>query len=506
MTKIELEIHDDLISALNKIKDINDEGIELEIPEGSVIFDNILNLKLLEKEAEQIGKTIHFKTFDEAGLNLISFLDEESATTGIMDDGPYEENSTVETSQKSRLPKIAIPKVHIPLKIPNIKLSKPVLIGIAAVAILAGVYFFGANSPEANVKIIMNPEPLTKSISLKVKKDAATSAESKILKGISVEAETTQTMEAETTGEKLVGEKAEGKVKIYNFTSADKTLKKGTELSYDDFKFTLDGEVTIPAQTVDPVTLVATRGEAEGDVTATEIGEDYNISKDKSLSVKGYKTNEVAATSTSGFTGGESKTVKVVAATDLTGLSSKALTANQEQGQTALAAKVGSGQKYINGSGKSVVVTENFDAKENDEKDKVTIIQTIKTTGLVYPTQDIENVLDDLVKGFVPEGFTTSTEDRTVNVEVLGNSDVSVLNSEEADLQVTLKTFVVPDIDKDKLKEELAGKSISEAEKVLGSIRNIKTYELNLVHAIPLFQRMPGKADKINVDFQINEK
>ena len=76
MTKLSLEIHDDVISTIYKIKNINDSGIELEIPEQSVLFDNILNLKLIQKEAGRFGATINFVTHDENGNNLIQMLEE----------------------------------------------------------------------------------------------------------------------------------------------------------------------------------------------------------------------------------------------------------------------------------------------------------------------------------------------------------------------------------------------------------------------------------------------
>lgn len=34
MTRLELEIHDDALAAVNKIKSLNDSGVELIIPEG----------------------------------------------------------------------------------------------------------------------------------------------------------------------------------------------------------------------------------------------------------------------------------------------------------------------------------------------------------------------------------------------------------------------------------------------------------------------------------------
>ena len=117
----------------------------------------------------------------------------------------------------------------------------------------------------------------------------------------------------------------------------------------------------------------------------------------------------------------------------------------------------------------------------------------------------MDAILDKLVEEFIPEGFKTSTEDRDVSVDVLGNSDTSVLNATEADLQVTLKTFVVPDINEDTLKEELKGKNLTEAQRVLGEIRNVKTYELKINPNIPLLTRVPRKVENITIKIETNE-
>ena len=50
MNKITLEIHDDVMSAINKIEESAVGDVQVEIPESSVLFDNILSLKLIKKK------------------------------------------------------------------------------------------------------------------------------------------------------------------------------------------------------------------------------------------------------------------------------------------------------------------------------------------------------------------------------------------------------------------------------------------------------------------------
>src|SRR3990170_649852 len=127
MTKLELEIHDDALSTINKIKNLNDSGIELIIPEGSILFDNIISLKLISQAAEKNQKIIQFTTADEIGMSLIAMLEEPAGQSG-QDYQPREieqfANVAPEKSRfvfrKPRLPKIKFPKFKSGLVLPAI--------------------------------------------------------------------------------------------------------------------------------------------------------------------------------------------------------------------------------------------------------------------------------------------------------------------------------------------------------------------------------------------------
>ena len=85
---------------------------------------------------------------------------------------------------------------------------------------------------------------------------------------------------------------------------------------------------------------------------------------------------------------------------------------------------------------------------------------------------------------------------------MLGNTGTTELNTTKADIQVTLKTFVVPDITEENLMEQIKGKSVSETQKILGSIRNIKTYEFKLSPKIPIFGKVPTDENRIHITIE----
>ncbi len=76
--------------------------------------------------------------------------------------------------------------------------------------------------------------------------------------------------------------------------------------------------------------------------------------------------------------------------------------------------------------------------------------------------------LYDVLEKYIPEGYEVRGADKSLKVTVLGNTDSTILNSQEADLQVTAKTQVVPVIDEVELKKELAGKKLVDASESVG--------------------------------------
>lgn len=499
MTKVEVEIHDDLITVVNKIKDINDSGIELFIPEGSVLLDNVLNLKLVKQFCEKNQKELQFSTQDERGIMLISMLD-EGVSSSFSSDG---------NEEILPAPTAFIEKKRRNITLPKIQIKKGLIPILAIVLILIGAIIFLARTPKAYTKIVVNSQPLTRSVTIKVSNSSNTNIETKILKGTTIETTVEESAETPATGKKIVGEKAKGNVTIYNNTDEDIKLKKGTTLNYEDndedFTYITRDEITIDKRSEldpdpdEPGIKKYKMGENTVDIEATTVGEDYNIGSSETLSVKGYKSSQMTAKTSDKIKGGKSEEVNVVAEEDKKTLSAKLIEDTKQKAAKSLQDKVGKSQKLVAGSVEVTITKETYSHNVGDETENLTLNATAVAKGLAYTDSSLKELLDKLVVDLVPEGYVLSEQDRETSVQPLGNSTNSVLNATNADIQVTLKTFIVADVNSDKLKNELKGKSASEAEKILGSIKNIKTYEFNISPSIPLLKKVPNDLNRIEV-------
>jgi len=509
MTKLEIELHDNIISVLHKLKNINDTGIELVVPEGSVIFENILNLKLIQKWSEKEEKVISFQTDDQNGQNMLAsmengneFPDEMAQDTSSLDE---------ELPQQ----KISMPKFRFSL--PTIKLKKgKIVVFIAALLILLGLLGFGAyryaaKQPIANIKIIVNSQPLTRSLEIKVADGEETDAENKILQGATVAASVEDNVTVETTGEKIVGEKAEGEIVIYNKTDEEKEFEDGTEVIFEDddddeFVYELKDDVTVPpreeASDSTPANPKYISGSAEVDVEAKEIGKDYNIDEGESLEIEDQDDSDYVAEVYKDIDGGKKETVLIVAQEDIDTAATKLLEDAEETAYRALDEKISGGQKLINGSQSVAVIKEEYSHILGEETEELTLSQSFASKGLVYKPEDLDKLIDELIQEFIPEDFILSTKERVLNVEILGNTETTTLNELEADIQVTIKTFVVTAISEDSIKKELMGKNVGDAQKYIGSIKNIKTYEFSIDPRIPLLDFVPKDEGRIIIKLE----
>ena len=76
MDEIILNESDDLVSIIEKIKNAESLNLRISISEDSPLKGNILNIKILKKEAEKLGKNVEF-----SGINV----DEEGSVETLVE-------------------------------------------------------------------------------------------------------------------------------------------------------------------------------------------------------------------------------------------------------------------------------------------------------------------------------------------------------------------------------------------------------------------------------------
>ena len=243
-------------------------------------------------------------------------------------------------------------------------------------------------------------------------------------------------------------------------------------------------------------------GSADVNITATEIGSDYNLEVNEQLRVGDESESQIYAKVIEEVDGGSSETVKVVSEEDLETAKIKIQENMPQEITNEIKKVVSSTQKLINGSEETQLVEEAFSHEVDEETDKLNLTQNLSLSALVYIDEEMQNLMDDMVKEFVPTDYELSDKDKELTVEVLGNTTNTILNSSEADLQVTLKSYVLPQINEEELKSQLVGTNQEEASRILSGVRNVQNYELNITPFLPFFNKVPTNLDQILIEVQ----
>lgn len=527
MEEIFVDINEDVVSVIKKLKRAKENSVKIVIAEGSVIFENLLNIKLIKKIASDFGKDIAFETDDEFGKNMLESLDGNDITPAVSEitfsEPPHGGNASSTSSLRARLPdgqeasatkqslsritlpKIKLPRLNLSFKFSNFKIFLLIIpLFLLAFSIFYFLFFI---LPKASVTILFSSEALVKSTTIKMS-TSVSSVDStlKIIPGRIADSTDSFTGSSGTTGSKTVGEKATGEVTVYNKTDEDKKFVKGTVLtlvtSKESLKFTTDSEIPVPKRVLDTATSTYENQKKTVGVTAQDIGSKYNLTDGKSFKLGTNDTDNFVAENSDDFSGGSSKTVKAVSQTDRDNLSASVFEKSKSELLTTLKSKLSADEKLIESTVRYKKDKEVFDKNTGDEGDKISLTSQISATGIFYKQSDLQNLLDSLTARFVPEGFKISQKDSNTEVGVLDTLTGATVPA-ELNLEVKMRARIEPVLDAKTIEQGLRGKSVEDAKNYLSKIKNIKSYTINMWPKFALaFGKLPSGENKIEVVIQ----
>ncbi|MBI3109702.1 baseplate J/gp47 family protein [Candidatus Daviesbacteria bacterium] len=371
--------------------------------------------------------------------------------------------------------------------IPKLRLkSRRLLIPATLAAALILIYLF---LPRAEVKIFVEPKVLEKDT--QVVADPAVSAvneESKIIPGQSIETEVSGSSKDLSSGKKTVGDSAKGTVKIINNSADAQTLSKGTAISSNGLKFTLDTTVNIASTSA----TADTKSTATASVTAVVAGADGNLASGTQFS---SANSGVAIVAEGNFSGGTSKEVTVVSEADQKRLLASLASDLRRQAKQKLQEKL-PGKKILEEALTEEIVKKSYNKNINDQAGEFSLDLTIKFKGTAFEEKDLKQIVGKLVTTQVPEGYQldlASTETQT---------DVSKLEKDgKLIFLARFKAKLMPQIDEGEIKSKIAGRSVAKVGEILKSYENVLGSEIKLVPALPGFlARVPILERNIKIE------
>ncbi|MFH1566088.1 MAG: hypothetical protein ABIB98_02730 [bacterium] len=484
MQNIIINNTDDLYTLAEILQSNEAEEFVFVIPSGINIFNNPISFKFLERQAELLGKKVSFVNEKNEPLLLVN------AETNFLSGGEKEDDVKVNTGSK--------------IEIFGIFKNAIILIfgSLLFIGLVGGLWWVG---PKATVVLNTNSEMLVKNIEITANANVSKVSESdKEIPAVVLEAIRKGTESIQTSGEKEVGEKAKGTVKIYNKTTSKKTFSAGTKLiltsSPDSLIYYTLEEVILEERQDLPAGI--TYGISEVEVEAGEFGPGYNISENQNFDVDDHNTSDFSAQNEKEFTGGTSKKVLAVSEKDKEALLQVLEERLKTEVSTDLELKLVGQQKLAESSISFETFDTVFDKNVGDEADKLNLTLQVKAYSLAYYQNDLETVVKSVLERSIPEQYSLSdTETRFEIGAVIADKPPS--SKEKLVLLVKVRSFVVPKISEQDIKDNITAKSIKSAQEYLDTLKNVPSYELIVWPKLPGFlNTMPHLKSRISVEIK----
>lgn len=282
-------LEDDIQQIADKLKHESTSDLVLVFPKKSYLFSDGVNLKMLKKQTDLLGKKVAILTMDErgqvyakdAGFEL-KFLPgggprggggdihvpRPQHTTHVTTEHhvPVHVHTEHQASQEHhrhavkpapqktvRLKKPKAPIRHTGPVVPRVEVRdtvfpdlspttellrertarkdyrKKALIGAVALFLIFVVVMVTIVLPKATVVVYAKTDPVARDVEVTVSAGASTLDVSKlVLPGRSVDTQLEATDKFTTLGKKEIGSKSEGRVRVFNFSSTPLNLKAGT--------------------------------------------------------------------------------------------------------------------------------------------------------------------------------------------------------------------------------------------------------------------------------------
>ncbi len=389
-------------------------------------------------------------------------------------------------------------------------LKNRIIIGVVAAVLLIGSFvwaFILAPAAKISVKIKTIAENFSENVSFVTDAKQAVSKDGKFfLETASLEKNSE--VEFEATGEKNVGDKATGELRLIatfdmSTTTATAsrpdvaTVSQGSAFAYRNLNFLTDQEVKISwdgsisncdagrhngkCQVAKTVKATAIEGGAKYNIEAVSSGWQSSVA-----GVEGYAN--------SAFKGGTDKIQKIVTASDITKAKEKLTEADGAKEE--LFEKVPSDDIKIEDSYKKVTADPTSSPAVDQPTENGKAKLTAKTT---YSVNYVDKAaIEEYVKSVVSTrlgGDQKIYETGNIFIEKFQNNN----NSVTAKIKATLKTG--PEVTEQSVLEKSLGKKVGEVTTLIKSINGVSDVEVNT--SFPWVRQIPNDANKVSIKIMV---
>jgi len=466
----------------------NDSKIEDEVSEpgrlGTAVPDNFKRVERKEATAVPDVVVSHNTQASTFGIpvSLDSIHSHDATTAAELDVDAYED---------------AVPshgRLHLFHRRPILLVIIGVITGLALLALFSTVA--ARNMISANFIVRLRTQPVSQEIQLILDSQAVSSdVEKRVLKADVVKKEVSGQKTADSTGKKIIGDKAKGKITIFNRTSSAKSFSAGTVLASKTLKFTLDESVTVASASTG-TNFETKPGTSEAGVTAAEIGDTSNIPAQTELTIESFSLETYVARTNAQLAGGTSREIRAVSQKDRDSLLATLRKELSDQAATELNAQAAEG-RFIVPTNRVKVLETKYNAEVGKETNTFDLSLKMEAEALSYSPEDLKPLAVAILSAQAPANYKLIGKTRRFYLAPANSSTTSA----QVTLNVNLSSVVQPVVQVEDWKKEVAG----QAEKVaVATLQGKPQIESVQVSRWPKFfalitQSVPKQLEKITI-------
>ena len=533
---IYIDVEDDITNIVSKIKDSKARIVALVPPKRVGILQSAVNMRLLNRAAENAEKRIVLITSDQALSGLAAaaripvaktlqsrpeiaeipaidvddgddVIDGSEIPVGELADKvtPKARNKAddaidaaiAEDEKPTKPAKPAKPAGKGKPKVPdfNVFRKKLVLIGGGIVLFVLFMVWAIWFAPHATVVITAKTTTSTVDKSVTLKQDGKVDAANNTIKSLRQEQKKEISVDFTPTGKKKVGEKASGTMHLVrtSVSSLTLTIPAGTSFSSGDYTFVSTEPASLSGTSIGPGGVI--QSVATVKVQATQVGSEYNLSsRSYSSNVSGFSAAGTA------MSGGSSREVTVVSADDVAKAKVKLDAQKDASLQSAVKALFPSSSIVINESYQEARSNPTPTVAVDHEASGTVKVKTTVTASMQgIDRSDMKQFLEDTLKKEIG-----SKKNQKIYND--GSNEVKFAQYSERNnavqVRLTANAKIGPEIDEHKVKEQVKGRNYGDVQSSLESIEGVQDVDTKFS---PFWVRTVPNNDKhISIEFKLD--
>ncbi|MDP2671845.1 MAG: hypothetical protein Q8P13_05315 [bacterium] len=502
--ELEFDANAKLNQILEKIQKSDEEKIELRIVENSMVLENAINKEIIKRFAAEAGKSVNFGDAPspatlkpevtpapkEEDLGFVEGQDVASLAGQF----PIEAPVAALAPQIDAVPESEKPKGKLP-KFPSLnRISKRWLfLGGGVVSLVVAAFIFLWTLPSAEVTLTYRTS--TKDATAEITAVVGGSGEAETLAATGEEVVKSDTESAKATGTKTVGTAAKGRVTIYNSTTSDRLFVKGTAITPTTGSITFVTEEDVTAE--GSAGFGAPPKQTGVNVTAAKTGAEGNYAADTNFKVGSADPGEVYAKNDTAFSGGTTKTLAIISDADRKALRASLLKKLTKKATDEIKTK-NPDLILVSGSVETTVSKETYDKNIGEEAAEVSLNMEVATNAIFIKEADVISILSQGLD--ISENLKVDEENSEVEAKIAKK------DGDSYQIDGKIKASLIPNLDLNKVKKDLARKRLSAANKYLDSLEGFKDHSIKIT---PNFYGrvgfLPFSASKIKVSLEKEE-